>query len=344
MNSNENGFLVSINCLTYNQSEYITDAMNGFVIQKTSFPYVAIIIDDSSTDNEQKVISSYLEEYFDHSDETGYKKWETEDANWTYARHKENENCYFVVVFLKKNLFKESEKKNEVVKEWMQTKYLALCEGDDYWADPLKLQKQVDFMESHPDYSICYHHVKILNALTNEFEDDDELYNGIPEDFSIKELAIRNCIHTNSVLYRNDVHAWEKVLRLGTTIVKDYANHMFHAEGGLIKRLPDIMGVYRKGVGVWSRDESFLNKNLEWVISISKTSALLDNPETKKIIERQINNIKTDSIQYVNSIKDQVHSLMSSNEFRVGQMFTRRFPLLSKMIIKIGNRHKQKQD
>ena len=310
--------LVSIVCLVYNHEPYLRQCLDGFVMQKTSFPIEVIIHDDASTDGSIKIIQEYSNKYPNlfHLILETVNQWSIDNS-----------------VIIKK-----------IIEEIKDVKYVAMCEGDDYWTDPFKLQKQVDFMENHPDYAICYHHVKILNTLTNEFEDDNELYNDIPEDFSIKDLAIRNCIHTNSVLYRNDVHAWEKVLRLGTTIVKDYANHMFHAEGGLIKRLPDIMGVYRKGVGVWSRDESFLNKNLEWLISISKTSALLDNPETKKIIERQINNIKTDSIQFVNSIKDQVHSLMSSNEFRVGQMFTRRFPLLSKMIIIIGNRHKQKQD
>ena len=140
-----NIFLVSISCPTFNHSAFIRDALNGFVMQQTDFPFVAVVVDDASTDGEQEVIKAYLNEHFDFSEETGYKQWETEDAYWTFARHKKNGNCHFVTVFLKRNLFREPGKKNSVVKEWKNTKYIAICEGDDYWIDPLKLQKQVDF-------------------------------------------------------------------------------------------------------------------------------------------------------------------------------------------------------
>lgn len=146
--TNRISFLLSISCWTYNQSTYITDAMNGFAMQQTNFPFVAVIIDDASTDGEQEVIKAYIEEHFDHSQESGFREWETEDANWIFARHKGNENCHFVAVFLKRNLFKEPEKKGAVVKEWMDVKYNAICEGDDYWTDPLKLQMQVDILEA----------------------------------------------------------------------------------------------------------------------------------------------------------------------------------------------------
>ena len=95
----DNGFLVSINCMTYNQASYVEDALNGFVMQKTSFPYFALVVDDASTDGEQEVIKAYVEKYFDHSEDTGYKQWETDDASWIYARHNENKNCFFVVCY-----------------------------------------------------------------------------------------------------------------------------------------------------------------------------------------------------------------------------------------------------
>ena len=138
---------VCIQCLTYNQSLFITDAMNGFTVQQTDFPYVAVIVDDASTDGEQEVIRNYVDGYFNNSPELGFKDWETEDAFWTFAQHKENKNCHFVVVYLKQNLFRNPDKKAEVIKDWCNAKYIALCEGDDYWTDPLKLQKQVDILE-----------------------------------------------------------------------------------------------------------------------------------------------------------------------------------------------------
>ncbi len=146
--ANEMDYLVGIICMTYNQSAYITDALKGFAMQQTDFPFVAVVVDDASTDGEQEVIKAYVDEHFDRSEEKGYKQWETEDARWTFARHKGNDNCLFVTVFLKRNLFREPEKKEEVLKGWMDAKYIAICEGDDYWVDPLKLQKQVDILEA----------------------------------------------------------------------------------------------------------------------------------------------------------------------------------------------------
>lgn len=306
---------VSIVCLVYNHEPYLRQCLDGFVMQQTSFPIEVVIHDDASTDGSIKIIHEYYNKY----PNIFHPIIETENQ-WSI------DNSLII---------------HKIFKKIKDAKYVAMCEGDDYWTDPHKLQKQVDFMESHPDYAICYHHVKILNSLTNEFECDNEFYNGIPDDFSIKELSIRNCIHTNSVLYRNRIKAWEKVLRLGTTIVKDYPNHMFHAESGLIKRLPDIMGVYRKGNGVWSGNKDYLHNDIEWLICISKISALIDDNETKKIIEQQINERKIDTIQLAELPMTQLHSLMSSNDFRIGQMITKRFPLISKMIIKFGDHRRR---
>ena len=122
-------YLVSIKCPTFNQSAYISDALDGFAMQQTDFPFVAVVIDDASTDGEQEVITAYVNEHFYHSEEMGYKQWETEDAYWTLARHKKNGNCHFVTVYLKRNLFGHTDKKKAVVKEWMNAKYIALCEA-----------------------------------------------------------------------------------------------------------------------------------------------------------------------------------------------------------------------
>lgn len=139
---------VAISCMTYNQSAYITDALNGFCMQQTCFPFVAVVIDDASTDGEQEVIEAYIEGHFTHSEETGFRQWETDDAFWTFAHHKENENCHVVAVYLKRNLYLEPEKKNALIKEYLNAKYIAICEGDDYWIDPMKLQKQVDILDA----------------------------------------------------------------------------------------------------------------------------------------------------------------------------------------------------
>ena len=192
-------FLLSISCLTYNQSSYITDAMNGFVMQQTDFPFVAVIVDDASTDGEQEVIRKYVNEHFDHSAESGYKEWETEDAFWTFARHSENKSCRFVVVYLKKNLWKEPEKKAEVTRDWYNSKYIAICEGDDYWTDPEKLQKQVDFLEEHEAYSMCFHGATLLNECGSEVTSS---YHTIREgDYGPNDIFPMWVVPTASALY-----------------------------------------------------------------------------------------------------------------------------------------------
>ena len=147
-------YKVAVRCMTYNHASFIKETMNGFCMQSTSFPYVCIIVDDASTDGEQSVINTYLQEFFDLADNSVIRKKETDDYYLTFARHKTNQNCYFAVYFLKYNHYKKKSKNSYLV-EWMKATYVAICEGDDYWVDPLKLQKQVDFLDGNMDVSVC---------------------------------------------------------------------------------------------------------------------------------------------------------------------------------------------
>ena len=135
--------------MTYNQVNYITDTMNGFVMQETSFPFVCIIIDDASTDGEPDVIKKYLDDNFDTRVIGLATEDETDEYLRIYAQHKENKNCYFCVLLLKYNHYSINKPKTRNLAEFANSiKYIALCEGDDYWTDPLKLQKQVDILEA----------------------------------------------------------------------------------------------------------------------------------------------------------------------------------------------------
>lgn len=148
----EIGFLVRVSCMTYNQASYIEDAMKGFCIQETDFPFVCIIIDDASTDGEQEVINRFVQEYFDFRDPDVSYNRDTDYGHVVFAPHKTNRNCYFAVTLLKDNHFQQNKSKYPYYKKWCRAKYVALCEGDDYWVDPLKLKKQVGFLESHEEY------------------------------------------------------------------------------------------------------------------------------------------------------------------------------------------------
>lgn len=165
-------YKVYVRCYTYNQASYIVDALNGFTMQKTDFPYVCIIVDDASTDGEPEVIKQYLSEYFDLDDNSVRRNEETEDYYLIFARHKTNLNCFFAVLLLKYNHY-HKKPKDPYFKEWTKnTKYVALCEGDDYWTDSRKLQMQVDYLDAHPDYSLCCHRFKIYHEDTDSWSDD----------------------------------------------------------------------------------------------------------------------------------------------------------------------------
>lgn len=198
---NIDNFLLGIRCYTYNQSQYITDALNGFTMQQTTFPFVAMVVDDASTDGEQDVIAAYVEEHFDtHNSDIAYKN-ETDYAHITFAKHKTNENCYIVVLYLKENHYRKKPKLPYLSQWRNNTKYEALCEGDDYWIDPLKLQKQVDFLENNPGYGMCYTSVHIHNQQRNKITG---LFGGPYVDF--KDLYTQNCIPTPTVVMNKSLY------------------------------------------------------------------------------------------------------------------------------------------
>ncbi len=198
-------YKVAVNCCTYNQSQYITDALNGFVMQGTDFPFVCCIVDDASTDGEQEVIRRYVSENFDLEEaDVAYEK-ETDDAYITYARHKSNRNCFFAVVYLKRNLYHESEKRDSIVSEWMDdAEYIALCEGDDYWIDAKKLQKQVDYLETHPDYMLVHSDFTVVNANGKIIKRNGSSKYIISEGNVFEDLFMGCWVRTLTVLYRND--------------------------------------------------------------------------------------------------------------------------------------------
>lgn len=124
--------LVSIRCLVYNHEPFLRQCLDGFVMQQTTFPFEAIIHDDASTDGSAAIIHEYAEKYPDiikpiYETENQYSKQDGSLARIMDAAMHPN------------------------------SKYIALCEGDDYWTDANKLQLQVEFLETHPDFSVTVH-------------------------------------------------------------------------------------------------------------------------------------------------------------------------------------------
>ena len=132
---------VSVVCNAYNQETYIRDALEGFVMQKTNFKFEVLVHDDASTDKTADIIREYEAKYPDlikpiYQTENQYSKGTGEVTKLQYER--------------------------------IKGKYIAICEGDDYWTDPMKLQKQYDALEAHPEVDICTHKAETVKADTKE--------------------------------------------------------------------------------------------------------------------------------------------------------------------------------
>lgn len=198
-------YLVLCDTITFNQAPYIKDTMDGFCMQKTNFPFVCYIIDDASTDGEPEVIKAYLEANFQMDKAEFY---ELELANVIVAQHKTNTNCTFAVYLLKRNLWKEPDLKYSHRKPWTdRCKYIALCEGDDYWTDPLKLQKQVDLLEADETLMACCTNCSVVDMKNNMLE-DKRIYpvvnDNVQGHYSLRDFFDQSHQYpTLSVVYRN---------------------------------------------------------------------------------------------------------------------------------------------
>lgn len=146
-------YKVLVNCMTYNQSKYIEDALEGFAMQKTNFPFVCLVMDDASTDGEQEVIKAWMER---ECDMMKAEYFEIEFSNIVIVPHKANLSCSFAFYMLKQNLYSTG-KKGPLIQPWLDhSDYEALCEGDDYWTNPDKMRRQVEILDNNRYLSSCY--------------------------------------------------------------------------------------------------------------------------------------------------------------------------------------------
>ena len=209
--------LVTIRCLAYNQELYIRQCLEGFIMQKTNFRFEAIVHDDASTDGTVTVIREYAAKYPD----------------------------IIKPIFEKENLYsKHNGSLTRAVDKYMFGKYIAICEGDDYWIDPLKLQKQVDFMENHPECSMCFHRSQELIEGVNVPFVFSHLKEGY---YSGEDILNRWTIPTASVLYRNYGASFQQFCP--GIMWRDIFLFLLLADRGRLYCLPDVMSVYRRNAG-----------------------------------------------------------------------------------------------
>lgn len=249
--------LVTIVTLAYNHGGFIRESLEGFISQKTSFPFEVIIHDDASTDNTSNVIREFEQKYPSiikpiYQIENQFSKGVSIGSTFIYPR--------------------------------AQGKYIALCEGDDYWTDPNKLQKQVDFMEAHPDYSMCFHNA--MMTWTDGYKKDEVFAHIEDRQYSIVELYRRCYIPTASVLFRSDIIPhYSNNVNNPKVIYGDICLFLTCASLGKVWGMHDNMSVYRKHPGGMIYRQS-LDRQLKEVYMDAEFKKFFPDEELGKMIKQ----------------------------------------------------------
>lgn len=217
--------MVSVYCLAFNHEAYIRDALEGFVSQKTDFPFEVFVHDDASTDDTAQIIREYAEKY-----------------PHIIKPILQTENQYSKGVRIIRTH----------IMPRMTGKYFAACEGDDYWCDPGKLQAQVDFLEANPDFTACVHNTRMINMSTGTETEmfGAEAYTITPPDTIRRGSA---AYHTSSLMYRRELAFDRPEFVTAVKGIGDYPQAIYLSLMGKIHYIPRVMSVYRwNTVGSWT--------------------------------------------------------------------------------------------
>lgn len=239
--------MTSICCITYNHENYIADAIESFLMQKTDFPYEILIHDDASTDRTPEIIKQYESKYPD----------------------------LIKPIYQTENQYSKGVKIGHLNMERAKGKYMAICEGDDYWTDPYKLQKQVDYMEKHPECSMCVHAVYKVSPEKTKMKSHVRPNRG-NKVFTVEEvieggggLFATNSILCPTVFGENRPDFYENAP------VSDYPLAIYLALKGTVYYIDEFMSAYRVGVkDSWSsRRSSSIER---YVAHYNKTMDMFD--------------------------------------------------------------------
>lgn len=308
---------VSIICITYNQVKYIRECLDSMLMQRTTFPFEILIHDDMSTDGTAQILQDYAEKYPD----TVRVMPETEN------RYSQGNRCIFMLLY-----------------PMIRGKYVAMCEGDDYWTDPDKLQKQYDAMEAHPECSMCLHRVQ---GVREDGTPNGKAFpqNGFQEGVIASEPFLRAVcesysFQTSAYFYRSGdlkgladpVPEFRK-----TTPAGDEAYLLYFGQLGPIYYVDAAMSCYRmNSVGSWS--ERYRKTNQEKRIHREKMIRMMEQYDQftdhrfHEICERRIAHfqytIAVDENDYRTIIQKQYRPWFQKESFKF-RLKTRVFAVIS---------------
>lgn len=275
-------FLVRVQCMTYNHAPYIEDAMNGFTMQQTNFPYICVIIDDASTDGESEVIQKYMQNNFELENSITQQD-ESDDYVRIFSRHKDNVNCYFLVVLLKYNHYSIKKAKGPYYKDWVQgIEYIATCEGDDYWINPLKLSKQVSYLDNNPSCGAT------VSFSKHFFQEKQLLVDGIGKvhtDF--RSILLNGGIGcaTCTVVYRGKfLNGYSKLVSGQKWLMGDFPLFLYISHNSDIYCFKDFFATYRILQESASHSTSY-DKSTRFIDSVLNIQLFFANLYEPNVIE-----------------------------------------------------------
>ena len=255
-------FKVSIFCMVYNHEPYLKDCIEGFLMQKCNFNFEIVVGEDCSSDRSREILLNYQKK---------------NPGRFKLLLHKENIGAL---------------KNQNLTLNACDGKYIALCEGDDYWTDPLKLQKQVDFLEQNLEFSFCFHDTILFNQITG----NQKLRIGerkIDSLVDLRSVIYQNNIPTASLLFRNILNLESLPDWFFKTLKCDYALVVILAEKGLGKYMKEVMSVYRiHNGGIWS-SAGINNQIMEDIRFYQSLLNYYKEPKTNMLIQEKLNYIYT---------------------------------------------------
>jgi len=236
---NSEPILVSITSIAYNQENYIKDAIHGFLIQETNFPFEIIIHDDASSDNTAKIIKEYAEQY----------------------------PKLIKPIFQITNQHSQGANVQSIPVKYAKGKYVALCDGDDYWIDPHKLQKQIDALREYPTCQICFHSSREIISDNADFTSNIlAQHTNQNKLFTTKDIILGDggfCPTPSLILNKrvfDTLPAWFYNAPIG-----DYFLQILASYAGGALYLNEPMTAYRRNaIGSWSQQINDLNFLLDW--------------------------------------------------------------------------------
>lgn len=296
-----NELMVSICCLTYNHKKYIQLALDSFISQKTKFNLEIIVHDDASNDGTTEIIKDYVLKY----------------------------PKLFKPIYQTNNLYSQGIGIYQIYTQHVfpqaKGKYIAICEGDDYWTDPLKLQKQVDFLEENKEYTLSFHKVGFIGNENTDFNEHEKQYIQLfkeQKEFGLNDLLKENFIPNCSTVYRNDIQQFP--CNFNDVIFPDWPLHIIYAQTGKVKMMNELMAIhYVHNDGLW--EGITLQEKIQGIIGFYDRLINYLNPE----FHQKINKARQEYIEYLNqtSSKDTFINKSNTNNLIVHNLLPHQYEI-----------------